>query len=70
MDTLKFKTTIKCGGCLIKAQNALELIDGIIEWNVDLESPQKTLTISTEKDIAQILIESLEEKDFEVEQIY
>jgi len=49
MNTLKFKTTIKCSGCLQKVTPALNEKAGEGKWSVDLQSPQRVLTVNTEK---------------------
>lgn len=48
MNTLKFKTTIKCGGCIATVTPFLNKIDGILTWSVDTNSPDKILTVETE----------------------
>lgn len=48
MNTLKFKTTIKCGGCIDTVTPFLNKIEGISTWSVDTNSPDKILTIETE----------------------
>jgi copper chaperone len=48
MNTLKFKTTIKCGGCIATVTPFLNKIEGISNWSVDTNSPDKILTIETE----------------------
>ena len=47
MKTLKFKTNINCGNCLSKVSPILNAESGIAEWNVDLQDPEKTLTVKT-----------------------
>lgn len=48
MNTLKFKTTIKCGGCIATVTPFLNKIEGISTWSVDTNSPDKILTVETE----------------------
>lgn len=48
MNTLKFKTTIKCGGCIATVTPFLNKIEGILTWSVDTNSPDKILTVETE----------------------
>lgn len=48
MNTLKFKTTIKCGGCIATVTPFLNKIEGISNWSVDTNSPDKILTVETE----------------------
>lgn len=55
MQELKFKTNINCNGCVAKVTPGLNAVKGIKDWNVDIENPQKILTVNstetTEKDI-------------------
>ncbi len=46
-DTLRFKTNINCNGCLTKVTPFLEGAKGIVDWNVDLLSAEKTLTVNS-----------------------
>ena len=45
MEALKFKTNIKCTGCLAKVTPALNETVGKDNWEVDLQDPNKTLTV-------------------------
>ena len=67
MTTLKFKTTIKCEGCLQKATNALSPIPEIKHWEVDLNSSDKVLTIESDEDIASKVIDAIENAGFIIE---
>lgn len=46
METVKFKTTIKCSGCVASVTPVLNETVGRDNWNVDLQSPEKILTIT------------------------
>lgn len=48
MNTLKFKTNIKCGGCIATVTPHLNQVKGIISWNVDTTDPLKIMTVETE----------------------
>ncbi|GAB2675108.1 hypothetical protein GCM10027036_30940 [Flavihumibacter cheonanensis] len=52
METLKFKTTIKCSGCIEKATPFLNEAVGEDNWEVDVTDTRKVLTIVNEKNIA------------------
>jgi copper chaperone len=41
----KFKTNIKCNGCIQKVRPFLSNIKEIKEWNVDLSSHDRILTV-------------------------
>jgi len=47
METLKFKTTIKCGGCIAAVTPVLNDLKGVDKWEVDTNIPEKVLTIET-----------------------
>lgn len=47
MKTLTFKTNINCGNCLAKVTPQLNAQSGIQSWSVDLEDPDRTLTVET-----------------------
>lgn len=47
METLKFKTNIKCGGCLAQVSPNLNETVGKGNWEVDTQSPDKILTVDS-----------------------
>jgi len=47
MNELKFKTNINCTGCLSKVTPILDAESGIENWEVDLKSEDRTLTVAT-----------------------
>jgi len=49
MEPLKFKTNIKCGGCIAQVTPHLNALEGIDKWEVDTNNPNKILTVSTTK---------------------
>jgi len=48
MNTLKFKTNVKCGGCIATVTPYLNQVKGIVSWNVDTTDPLKIMTVETE----------------------
>lgn len=47
METiLKFKTTIQCGGCLAAVTPSLNQAVGDGNWQVDINNPDKVLTVN------------------------
>ncbi|MFT3827521.1 MAG: heavy-metal-associated domain-containing protein [Chitinophagaceae bacterium] len=68
MDTiLKFKTTIKCGGCLEKVTPFLDKKAGQHNWSVDLQSPERILTVQPGKLSEKEIISTVEEAGFRAE---
>jgi len=45
MEQIKFKTTIKCTGCLEKVTPGLNEAAGTENWVIDLKNPDKILTV-------------------------
>ncbi len=48
METLKFKTNIKCGGCVATITPILNEQDAIRDWSVDTTIADKLLTVQGE----------------------
>ena len=46
MEVLKFKTNIKCGGCVATVTPFLNKEESIQNWQVDTSSADKVLTVS------------------------
>lgn len=46
MESFKFKTNIKCGGCVAKVTPGLNETAGVDQWEVDINNPEKILTVS------------------------
>ncbi|HEX6891714.1 MAG TPA: heavy metal transport/detoxification protein [Chryseolinea sp.] len=55
METIKFKTTIKCSGCVAKVTPFLNEALGEDNWEVDYNNPSKVLTVAGEKDKAKVI---------------
>jgi copper chaperone len=69
MNTLQFKTNIKCTGCLSKVAPILNEKLGEGKWEVDLMTLKKTLTVTT-PDVEQAeVIEIVKETGFTAEAI-
>jgi len=68
MQELKFKTNIKCTGCLAKVTPVLNEAVGANNWEVDLEAPNKTLKITANASEADILL-AVKGVGFEAEKI-
>ena len=54
MESLKFKTNIKCSGCIAKVTPHLDEAVGDGKWEVDLTDPSKVLTVAHETDVAKV----------------
>ena len=67
METLKFKTNIKCDACVAKVTPVLNKTVGEGNWKVDLQDPQRTLTISKDQVKADEVITALQEVGYTAE---
>jgi copper chaperone len=68
MEALKFKTTIKCSGCVAKVTPFLNEALGEANWEVDYNNPLKVLTVVEEKDKAKV-IQAVEKAGYKAEAI-
>ncbi len=69
MKTLKFKSNIKCMGCVGKVTPFLNETSGIDKWEVDINTPEKTLTVQTEELNAEDITKAVEKAGFKAEPI-
>ncbi len=69
METLQFKTNIKCGGCVAQVTPHLDAVEGITNWNVDTTNPQKILTVKTDSTDAEHVKEAVKKAGFVAEQL-
>lgn len=68
MEALKFKTNIKCTGCLAKVTPALNETVGEDNWEVDLQDPNKTLTVVADASESEV-VAAIKEAGFEAEKV-
>lgn len=54
MPTFKFKTNIKCSGCMDRVTPVLNGNTGIKKWEVNILEPDKILRVETELTAAEI----------------
>jgi copper chaperone len=66
MEALKFKTTIKCSGCVAKVTPFLNEALGEDNWEVDYNNPQKVLTVVGEEDKTKV-IQAVEKAGYKAE---
>ena len=69
METIKFKTNINCSNCLAKVTPFLNKKEGIESWSVDIESPDKILTVETEDLTSDDIVKTIKRTGFEAEVI-
>jgi len=67
METLKFKTNIKCSACVAKVAPYLNETAGENNWKVDLADPIRTLTV--ENTVDKKVMEALQRAGYKGEPI-
>jgi copper chaperone len=68
METIKFKTDIKCSGCVAKVTPHLNEAVGEENWNVDVSNPSKILSVVGETNESKIK-EAVQKAGFKIEKV-
>ena len=68
MKDTKFKTTIKCSGCVAAVTPFLNETAGAGNWSVDLNSPLKILTVHSDVDQSKI-VKAMEKAGYRAEEV-
>jgi copper chaperone CopZ len=50
MKTIKFKSSLKCSGCVSAIKPFMDSVPEIDSWSVDLNNPDKVIEIHTLKE--------------------
>lgn len=70
METLKFKTNIKCSGCVAASKPFLDKAVGQDKWNVNTADPDKILTVSNSDNLSSdAVIKAVENAGYKAEMI-
>lgn len=66
--TLKFQTSLQCGGCVQKVKPHLDTIEGVHSWDVKLNHADKLLKVEADEDrideIADAVKSALEKEEY------
>jgi copper chaperone len=69
MEKMKFQTNIKCGGCVAQVSPLLNNKKGVEKWEVDLNSPDRILTVNSDTVTEEVLIRDIEALGFKIERM-
>nr|WP_114779131.1 heavy-metal-associated domain-containing protein [Botryobacter ruber] len=69
MKTYKFKTTINCGSCVRAVTPHLNKMEGVKEWKVDTDNPNKVLEVTTDSLEPQEIQSTVQKAGFKAEEI-
>lgn len=67
METINFKTNIKCSGCVAQVTPALNSAVGENSWQVDTISPSKILSVTNSGVSPEQIIEAVQKAGFKAE---
>ena len=67
MTDFKFKTNIKCGGCIAAVTPFLNKVKGIEKWEVDTTNPDKVLTVTGETITAESIETAIKQAGYTIE---
>lgn len=68
MKTVRFKTNIKCDACVAKVTPGLNATVGEGNWSVDLQDPERTLTVDTDTEENEV-IDALKNAGYHAEKV-
>lgn len=68
MESMKFKTNIKCDACIAKVTPGLNEAIGADNWQVDITNPAKVLTIKDDGKEKEVKL-ALEKVGYKAERI-
>lgn len=69
MEKLLFKTNINCSNCVRAVTNFLNDVDGIQNWQVETDNPNKILTVNGDTLNPNDIVEAVEEAGFDCQLI-
>lgn len=66
---LQYKTNINCGSCIRSVTGFINEVEGLEQWSVDTENPDKILTVEGANLNAKAVEEAMEEAGFDLQPI-
>ena len=69
MTKKSYTTNINCGGCIATVAPYLEKVEGLISWQVDTQSKDKTLDVTLAGDDDGALIAAVQSAGFTIKPV-
>ena len=69
MKTLKFKTNINCNNCIRSVTPFLNEVDTVDEWKVDIDNPDKILTVELDNGSDKDVVEAVIKAGFKIQKV-
>jgi len=68
MKVFTFTSNIACNSCLSKVKPFLDELDGVTKWEVDVNNPQKILTVESEELSAEQIQEAVAKAGYQIKE--
>ena len=68
MKVLTFTSNRDCNGCVYKVKPFLDELEGLAKWQVDIEHPQKILTVESDELSAEQIQEAVAKAGYRLEE--
>lgn len=68
MKVFTFTSNIACNVCLSKVKPFLDELDGVTKWEVDVNNPQKILTVESEELSAEQIQEAVAKAGYQLKE--
>ena len=69
METIQLKTNIKCSGCISQATSFLNEAVGEDNWEVDIQNPNKILTVTADNVSKSDVMKALEKAGYTAQEL-
>lgn len=67
--TVKYKTNINCNGCIAAVTPSLNGSDTIEKWEVDINNPEKILTVELKDNNPEVVKELVQKAGYRIEEL-
>lgn len=66
---VSFKTSLKCSGCVARIKPAMDVLQDVAEWSVDLNSPDKLLLVTLKGGDTSAVVKAVEGLGYKIEEV-
>lgn len=66
---VSFKTSLKCSGCVARIKPAMDALQDVAEWSVDLNSPDKLLHVTLKGGDTRAVVKAVEGLGYKIEEV-
>ncbi len=67
--TISYKTNLKCNGCIAAVTPFFDKTEGIKKWTVDLENPDRVLTVELDGTDSERVKSLVKEAGYQAEEL-